>query len=71
MPTSAMYTIRVAGHLDPVWSESFAGFAVVPEPDGETVISGTVRDQAELHGLLNTLFRLNLVLIDVRRVDRS
>lgn len=70
MPTSARYAIRVVGHLDPRWSESLAGFTVAPQPTGETVISGRVRDQTELHGLLNTLFGLNLGLIGVQREDR-
>jgi hypothetical protein len=61
------YRIRVAGLLDPGWSEWFDGFTVTPQPNSETLIAGPVRDQAELNGLLNKLFSLNLVVIDVRR----
>ena len=69
MNTSLSYRIRVAGQLDANWADWFAGFAVAPQPNGETLITGPVRDQAELNGLLNRLFRLNLVVIDVRRDD--
>ena len=63
------YRIRVAGHLNPSWSEWFDGFTVTPQLNGETLITGPVRDQAELNGLLNKLFSLNLVVIDVTRDD--
>ena len=67
MNTPLNYRIRVAGHLDPGWADWFDGFAVRPQPNGETLIAGPVRDQAELNGLLNKLFSLNLLVIDVRR----
>ncbi len=60
------YRIRIAGHLSTNWSDWFAGFTVQPYQNGETVITGPVRDQAELNGLLNKLFSLNLVVLDVR-----
>ncbi len=41
------------------------------EPDGEAVLTGPVRDQAELLGLLNTVFNLNLTLLCVNRVERD
>jgi catechol 2,3-dioxygenase len=71
MPASTRYEICVAGHLDPRWSETFAGFTVAPQPTGETVIAGSIRDQTQLHGLLNTLFSLNVGLIGVQRADPS
>ena len=61
------YRIRVAGHLDPSWSEWLDGFTLTTQPNGETLITGLVRDQAELNGLLNKLFSLNLTVIDVTR----
>jgi hypothetical protein len=69
MNTPINYRIRVAGQLDPGWAEWFDGFTVAPQPSGETVISGPVRDQAELNGLLNKLFSLNLVVIAIQRDD--
>jgi hypothetical protein len=71
MNTPLNYRVRVTGQLDPDWAEWFDGFTVTPQPSGETVITGPVRDQAELNGLLNKLFSLNLVVIAVRRDDDS
>jgi len=60
-----LYEIRVHGRLEPRWSTWFDGFALTPEPDGTTVISGTVIDQAALHGLLQSLRDLGLPLVSV------
>lgn len=62
------YQICVEGHLDERWLRWFEGLVVVPRPDGETVISGLM-DQAALHGVLNRLRDLGLVLISVQRKD--
>ena len=61
------YFIRVAGRLDPRWSAWFDGWQISHLPGDETLISGPIRDQAELHGLLNRLFGLNLTLLAVYR----
>jgi hypothetical protein len=63
------YRIRVAGQLDQGWADWFDGFTVAPQPNGDTLITGRVRDQAELNGLLNRLFSLNLIVIDVTPDD--
>ena len=65
---SSRYEIRVEGILDPRWTGWFEGLAI--GSDGTlTVISGPVADQAALHGLLNRVCDLGLVLISVRRID--
>ena len=43
--------------------------AVGERAAGETVLTGSVPDQSALLGLLNTVCRLNLTLISVRRLD--
>jgi hypothetical protein len=64
----ARYEIRVHGVLDGRWAAWFEGLQVTD--DGrQTVISGPVADQAALHGLLNKICGLGLVLISVRRLD--
>jgi hypothetical protein len=64
----ARYEIRVDGVLDRRWTAWFEGLGL--DSDGSrTVISGQVADQAALHGLLNRIFDLGLVLILVRRAD--
>jgi hypothetical protein len=62
------YEIRVQGVLDGRWAAWFEGLQVT-EDGSQTVISGPVADQAALHGLLNKICGLSLVLISVRRLD--
>ena len=64
---SSRYEIRVEGVLDPRWTAWFEGLAIGSD-DSQTVISGLVADQAALHGLLNRVCDLGLVLISVRRL---
>jgi hypothetical protein len=63
------YEIRVKGHLASFWSETFDGMQITLTPNGETILSGAVADQAALHGLLARIRDLNLILISVNRVD--
>ena len=68
MPGSTGYQVRVRvrGELSRKWwSAVFADMAVKPEPDGTTLVSGEVPDQAALHGLLATIRDLGLALISV------
>ena len=60
-----LYEIRVQGRLEPRWAAWFDGFCVASQPDGTTVISGSVVDQAALHGLLQSLRDLGLPLVSV------
>jgi hypothetical protein len=61
----AGYVLRVSGHLDPHWSQWFAGLALTHEADGTTTLTGAVADQAELHGILSRVRDLGVVLISV------
>jgi hypothetical protein len=64
----ARYEIRVEGILDQHWTAWFEGLQV--SSDGsQTVICGPVADQAALHGLLNKVCGLGLVLVSARRLD--
>jgi hypothetical protein len=58
------YQIVVLGLLEADWCLWLEGMQVTPEPEqGVTCISGTVRDQAELFGVLNQLQALNVVVL--------
>jgi ketosteroid isomerase-like protein len=63
------YEIRVLGALDARWSTWFAGLAISSNAAGETTLTGLLRDQAELHGVLARVRDLGLPLIAVRRLD--
>ena len=68
LPEPDCYEIRVEGHLSDGWSDWFAGRSVCPEPAGITLLTGTLPDQAALHGVLMKIRDLGLVLVSVRRI---
>ena len=66
---SASYRIEVQGTLDMGWSGRLGGMAIEPSSRADekeaTVLSGRVRDQAELIGVLNSLYDLHMPLLSV------
>jgi hypothetical protein len=65
----AVYQLRVAGRLDQHWSLWLGGLVLTHEDDGSTSLTGTITDQAELHGLLAKIRDLGVTLISVTVVD--
>jgi len=57
------YSIRIKGHLDPCWQDWFEGLTIVHEDEGTTRLSGSLRDQAALHGVLAKIRGLGLTLL--------
>ncbi len=64
-----IYEFRLKEHLDDRWSEWFGGLAVQRQDDGTTVLVGPVVDQAALHGVLNGIRDLGLIIISVQYVS--
>lgn len=62
------YEIRTKGQIDPSWSDWFEGLTITYRQTGETVLSGPVKDQSALHGLLAKIRDLNLTLISVAQI---
>ena len=62
------YRIRLKGHLDCKWSDWF-GQMVVSREGTDTILTGSVADQAALHGLLNRIRDLNLALLSVESIE--
>jgi hypothetical protein len=62
-----IYQIRVKEVLDEKWSDWFDGLTIAPQDD-ETLLTGPVRDQAALHGLLAKVRDLGLPLLSVKRI---
>ncbi len=59
------FEIKIRGHLDPCWSDWFAGLKLTYLEEDVTLLSGPLPDQAALHGLLERVRDLNLTLISV------
>jgi hypothetical protein len=64
----AVYEIVVKGKLDPRWSRWFADLQIIPQPDGNTLVTGPIADQAALYGVISRMRDLGMVLISVQRV---
>ena len=60
--------IRVQGRIGAQWSGWFGDMAIVPQGNGETLLSGPVADQAALHGILARIRDMNLPLISLECV---
>jgi hypothetical protein len=59
------YRIRVQGHLDPGWQDRFGGLRIEQQAVSTTLLSGTLPDQAALHGVLLQIIRLGLTLLSL------
>lgn len=63
--------IRVKGQIDKHWAEWFDDMKITHTVQGETVLSGTVADEAALYGLLAKLRDLGLQLLSVNSNTQS
>jgi len=67
------YRIRVQGLLDESWSDRLGGLRITTEQIKDhgpgTVLVGHLRDQAELSGVLNTLYDLHMALVSVEMLE--
>lgn len=68
---AAWYEIEVGDGLGAAWSSWFDGMQVASLDSGVTRLTGPVRDEAALHGLIDRVRDLGLKLISVRRVAPS
>jgi hypothetical protein len=64
-----VYQIRIKGHLGHQWTDWFEGLSITLEDNGDTLLTGSVVDQAALHGLLKRVRDLGMPLISVNRVE--
>jgi hypothetical protein len=63
----AKYEFRIRGRVSEPVLTSFEGLESEVEPV-ETILHGPIRDQAELHGILERLQSLGLELVEVRKL---
>jgi hypothetical protein len=57
--------IRVKEHLDVHWAEWLEGFSITHSEENETLLSGTLPDQAALYGLMAKIRDLGVALVAV------
>ena len=60
--------ITIQGLLDKKWKNSFDGMDISYEGDN-TILSGIIKDEAHLHGILNIIRDLNIKLISVNPAE--
>ena len=65
------YQIEVEGQLEADWSSWFDGMTITKQADGRTLMSGPVRDQAALHGLLVKLRDMGMPILSLKRAAKS
>ena len=66
--TSGLYKIRVRGHLDLRWSDWFDGFEMMACSE-DTILTGSVPDQAALQGVLAKICDLGLTILLVKNLN--
>lgn len=61
------YSITVNEHLDDSWSTWFDGLTITRNTDGTSTLTGVIRDQSALYGLIDKARDLGLTLVAVGR----
>jgi hypothetical protein len=71
----ATYRIEVDGCVDASWSDCLGGMRTTTRKREDqstvTMLVGRVRDQAELAGVLNSLYEMHLAILSVELVDEE
>jgi len=73
--TPATYRIEVEGDLDKSFSERLGGMRITrsrrENQTAVTTLEGRVRDQAELAGVMNSLYELHLPILSVQNLTEN
>jgi hypothetical protein len=70
MGTKTVYRIVVRGELSERYAMAFEGMEM-EIGEGLTVLTGEVKDQSHLHGILDRIGALGLTLMSVENVSES
>jgi len=66
-----LYEFRIKGQIDPSLSAWLNDLLITHTPDGDSLLSGPVIDQAALHGLLARCRDLGLTLISFNPIEST
>ena len=66
---STLYQFRVSGHLDDHWAEWLGDLTLTRGDDGTSTLTGTIADQAQLHGVLDRLRDIGATLFALHAID--
>jgi hypothetical protein len=66
-----VFRIRVQGRFDFSHADGFEGFEIQTFGEEETVLTGSLPDQAALHGLFKKLSDLGVSLVSVNPADEG
>lgn len=67
-PDPVSYQICVRGQLDPRWSDWFDEFVITSSGD-DSLLTGSIIDQAALHGILARIRDLGLTLVSIQTLE--
>ena len=56
--------ITIQGHLNEKWKDCFEGMEISYEGNN-TILTGNLKDEAHMHGVLNIIMDLNIKLISI------
>ena len=62
------FRIKLKENLNHKWTDWFGNMAISYEGE-ETILTGSLADQAALHGLLIRIRDMNLTLLSVEQID--
>lgn len=65
---SCITKIKVLGHIDKNWKDWFDGMEIHHE-DNYTILSGELKDDSFMYGIINQIRDLNLKLISINHID--
>lgn len=67
----AIYQIRLQGHLSRQWAGWFEDLTITLDDNGDTLLTGSIVDQAALHGLLRKVRDLGMPLYSVNCIQSA
>jgi len=61
--------IKIQGRLNGKWKDCFEDMEISYDGN-DTFLTGNLKDEAHMHGILNIIRDYNLILISINRVER-